>query len=186
MSSSEYNPDINETITITCTCKNILGNQVSNKTLTLYEDNEILDTATTNANGVATWTATIEDYKLHTFSLGENSIQVKALAEVKRIVDGYGIIWSVNDETGVSMVSYNNTISINANSYTTVKNAYESTDERVKYCPTSSCVAPTNNNSVVIMVTYLGEMRMYNRGSSNISNANVQGGICFVGKGYRS
>lgn len=185
LASSDYNPYVGSTITITCTCKNILGNPVSNKTLTLYEDGEILGTATTNSNGVATWTATIEDYKLHTFSLGENNIQVKALAKVKRLVDEYGIIWSVNDETGVNMISYNNTFSINANSYTTVKNAYGSTDEKIKYCPTSTYVAPTNNKGVEIMVTYLGEIRIYNRNSSNISNVSLQAGMCFVGKEYR-
>lgn len=55
--SSHYNTTTTETnITITCTVKNIFGNPVANKELTLYHQNSIQGTATTNANGIATWT----------------------------------------------------------------------------------------------------------------------------------
>ena len=35
LSSSDYNPNVGSTITITCTCKNILGNPIPNKELTI-------------------------------------------------------------------------------------------------------------------------------------------------------
>ena len=39
LSSSNYNPHINETITITCICKNILGNPIADKELELMMNN---------------------------------------------------------------------------------------------------------------------------------------------------
>lgn len=57
LTSTHYNTTTSQTgITITCTCKNIFGNPVANKELTLYHQNSIQGTATTNANGIATWT----------------------------------------------------------------------------------------------------------------------------------
>ena len=58
LSSSNYNPHIDETITITCTCKNILGNPIADKELTLMMNGIEQGTATTNANGIATWSIT--------------------------------------------------------------------------------------------------------------------------------
>lgn len=57
LTSTHYNTTPTQTdITITCTCKNIFGNPVTNKELTLYHQNNVQGTATTNANGIATWT----------------------------------------------------------------------------------------------------------------------------------
>lgn len=55
LSSSNYNPHIDETIIITCTCKNILGNPVANKELTLMMNGIEQGTSTTNELGIATW-----------------------------------------------------------------------------------------------------------------------------------
>jgi len=68
--ASDYNPTIDSTITITCTCKNVLGNPISNKTLELYQNNTSKGTATTNANGIATWTLTMSNW-------GNQDIQVE-------------------------------------------------------------------------------------------------------------
>lgn len=102
-----------------------------------------------------------------------------------RLVDGYGIIWSVNTETGVSMITYNNTQTINANSYNTVKNPYTTGDTKINYCPNTSIYTPTSIQNVYIAITYMGEIRIYNRSSTKQSSVNVQGGISFVGKEYR-
>lgn len=186
LSSSNYNPTIDSTITITCTCKNALGNPIANKTLELMMNGTSQGTAITNANGIATWTVTVTTIGLQTFSIGSNNIQVKVKGETTKLVDSsqYGIFWSVNTETGVSMIIYNNTQTINANSYNTVKNPYSSTDTKVNYCPSTSIFAPTSVQNVYIMVTYLGEIRLYNRSSTKQSSVSVQGGISFVGKEY--
>lgn len=55
--STHYNTAPTTTdITITCTVKNIFGNPVAGKKLTLYHQNNIQGTATTDEDGVATWT----------------------------------------------------------------------------------------------------------------------------------
>lgn len=59
LSSSNYNPNIDSTITITCTCKNVLGNPIANKTLELMMNGASQGTSTTNANGIATWSITL-------------------------------------------------------------------------------------------------------------------------------
>lgn len=62
LSSSNYNPHIDETITITCICKNILGNPVANKELTLMMNGIEQGTSTTNELGIATWSITFSDW----------------------------------------------------------------------------------------------------------------------------
>ena len=55
---SDYEPKTGSTITVTCTCKNVLGNPISNKTVELFLNETSQGTATTNSNGVATWSIT--------------------------------------------------------------------------------------------------------------------------------
>lgn len=55
---SDYNPKTGSMITVTCTCKNVFGNLVSNKTVELFLNGTSQGTATTNSNGVATWSIT--------------------------------------------------------------------------------------------------------------------------------
>ena len=105
LTSSNYNPDINDTFDITCKVTNIRGNPVSNKEITLLENGETLfdtngvnvGTKTTNANGEYTWTITPYNvlsniyqnhgqdeallWGLRTYSIGDKSIQV--------LVDGW-------------------------------------------------------------------------------------------------
>lgn len=185
LTSSDYNPTIDSTITITCTCKNIFGNPIANKTLTLYKNGGSLGTSTTSELGVATWTILVDEIGLQDFRVENQSIQVKVKGETTKLVNGSGIIWSVDTETGVSMITYNNTQTINANAQNTVKNPYAESDARVKYCPTTTIFSPTNYDGVYIYITYLGEMRIVNRNSTKVNSANIQGGISFVGKDFR-
>ena len=76
LSSSDYNPNIDSTITITCTCKNVLGNPISNKTLELYQNDTSKGTATTNANGIATWTLTMNDWGNQELKVENQTIEV--------------------------------------------------------------------------------------------------------------
>ena len=77
LSSSNYNPNINNDIAITCTCKNVLGNPVSNKTLELFQNGSSVGTATTNANGIATWTVSCDELGLQDFRVTNTNIQIK-------------------------------------------------------------------------------------------------------------
>ena len=55
---SDYEPKTASTITVTCTVKNVFGSNVQNKTVELFLNGTSQGTATTNSNGVATWSIT--------------------------------------------------------------------------------------------------------------------------------
>ena len=76
LSSSNYNPHIDETITITCTCKNILGNPIPNKELTLMMNGVEQGTSTTNELGIATWSITFGDWGNKHFYIGNATLDL--------------------------------------------------------------------------------------------------------------
>ena len=55
---SDYEPKTGSTITVTCKVTNVFGSNVQNKTVELFLNGTSQGTATTNANGVATWSIT--------------------------------------------------------------------------------------------------------------------------------
>lgn len=76
LSSSNYNPHIDETITITCTCKNVLGNPIANKTLELMMNDISHGTSITNANGIATWSITFKGWGNKHFYIGNATLDL--------------------------------------------------------------------------------------------------------------
>lgn len=98
LSSSNYNPHIDETITITCTFKNILGNPIPNKELTLMMNGVEQGTSTTNANGIATWTITLDTWGNKHFHIGNATLDL--------VVTGWRTV--MNDSN--YLVKYNDTL----------------------------------------------------------------------------
>lgn len=76
LTSSNYNPHIDETITITCTCKNILGHPIPNKELTLMMNGVEQGTKTTNELGIATWSITFRDWGNKHFHIGNATLDL--------------------------------------------------------------------------------------------------------------
>ena len=76
LSSSNYNPHINGTITITCICKNILGKPIADKELELMMNGVSQGTSTTNANGIATWRITFDDWGNKHFYIGNATLDL--------------------------------------------------------------------------------------------------------------
>ena len=108
--SSHYNTTPTQTdITITCTCKSILGNPVSNKELTLYYKNDIQGTATTNELGMATWTVGNLEYGINQFRVEDATIIINARGwETVTLNSGgtYATLY-VNKETRTAELRYN-------------------------------------------------------------------------------
>lgn len=75
--SSDYNPDIDDTITLTCTCTNYAGQPIVNKQLTLYHNGSSVSTATTNNNGIATWNITCSKFGIRDYNVANVHCQVK-------------------------------------------------------------------------------------------------------------
>lgn len=185
LASSDYNPTIDSTITITCTCKNVLGNPVADKELTLMMNGIEQGTSTTNELGIATWSITFGANGLKDFYIGNSHCTVY-VDGYSKIYDSNGLMWYVNTSTGISHITLNRSgISISANGHTVLKSAYAMTDSKVDYCPFTTHMIPTQQYDVFLMVTYLGEIRLYNYRSTSISNVSVQANTTLLGKAYR-
>lgn len=68
ITSSNYNPDINTSLTITVTAIDYDGNPVIGETLTIKHNGTTVGTPTTNSNGVATVTTTCGSAGTHQFT----------------------------------------------------------------------------------------------------------------------
>lgn len=105
--TSSYNVALDTTITIYCDVKNIFGNPVSNKELTLYYKGNIVATKTTNANGRAEWQLNTGNDG-GTFKLAINNrwllINVQGWKEVKSYSSGFYTL-SINEFTRTARLS---------------------------------------------------------------------------------
>ncbi|MBP5423331.1 MAG: hypothetical protein J6Y78_12915 [Paludibacteraceae bacterium] len=88
LSASDYNPTLNGEITVSCHCTDANGNDVVGKSLTLYKNGESVSSATTQDNGVATWTVNCTTEGLNNFSVMDSNIQVNV--KVQAIVHTFG------------------------------------------------------------------------------------------------
>ena len=185
LTSSDYSPHVGSTVTITCTCKDILGNPIPNKELELMLNGGSVGTSTTNENGIATWSNTFGSEGVKDHYIG-NSHCIVVVNGYHKIYDSNGLYWYVNRLTGISYVSLNRSgVSISANDSTVLKPAYSSTDSKVDYCPLTTLSVLLNSYDVVLRVNYLGEISIRNYRSSSISNESFQANTTFLGKAYR-
>ena len=76
LTSSNYTPALNGTITITCTMKDVYGAVASSKSITLYQNGTSKGAKTTNSSGVATWSITCSTAGLQKFNIKDTSIEV--------------------------------------------------------------------------------------------------------------
>lgn len=78
LSSNNYNPPYNSTITISCQCTNVFGNPVKNKELTLYKNGSSEGTATTDTTGTATWTVTVTTEGINQYRVSNENLTINA------------------------------------------------------------------------------------------------------------
>ena len=89
-------------------------------------------------------------------------------------------LWT-NKALKLSYLVFNKNVSVGASSTTTMKSDYNSTDEEIPYCPPTSTYCPTSRKDVYLTVTYLGGIKIINKGSA--FNGNLQGMMVFKAKG---
>ena len=78
LTASDYNPSIDDEIDISCKVTSVFGNNVVGKTVTLYQNGVGVSSATTDANGVATWEdIQMSDWGLQDFSVEEAHCSVE-------------------------------------------------------------------------------------------------------------
>lgn len=76
LSSSNYTPALNGTITITCTVTDVYGDPIGSKSITLYKNGTSVSTKTTNSSGVATWSVTCSTAGIQSFKVGNKAIEI--------------------------------------------------------------------------------------------------------------
>lgn len=108
LSASNYNPLIDEDITITLTVTNMYGSAINNKNVTLYKNGTAVSTKTTNSSGIAEWIINCNNWGRQDFSInnthcqvyvtgwrtiatseGENLIILRNKTHGRLIIDGY-------------------------------------------------------------------------------------------------
>ena len=185
LTASDNNPKVGDTITLYCKVTNVFGRPIKDKYVELYMNNELIGETTTNEDGIATWTNTFANSGVKDFWV--NTVHCTVFVRsFKVLYTGDGLTWTINQATGLSNVNYYNSstnITVNANSYITLKSAYASDSTNVKYCPVTTHMTPTSINGLELFISYLGEIRIYNRTSSNYTGK-PQANTVFVGKDY--
>ena len=76
LTSSNYTPALNGTITITCTVTDVYEDPIGNKSITLYKNGTSVSTQTTNSSGVATWSVTCSTAGIQSFKVENKTIEV--------------------------------------------------------------------------------------------------------------
>lgn len=76
LTSSNYTPALNGSITITCIMKDVYGTAASGKSITLYQNGTSKGAQTTNSSGVATWSITCSNAGIQSFKVGNKTIEV--------------------------------------------------------------------------------------------------------------
>lgn len=76
LEASSYNVDIGESVTLTATLTDKIGNPIPYKIVHLYKDGSLLNQGITNANGVASFTYTCNSEGLQTLYVGNAHVSV--------------------------------------------------------------------------------------------------------------
>ena len=90
----------------------------------------------------------------------------------------------VNKATGMSYLQFNKNVTVGANKDTVIHADYASNAVEVQYCPITPVYCPTSRKDIILNVSYMGGIKVYNRGSSALNNTNVQAMVTWKAKGH--
>ena len=171
LQSTHYNTTPTQTdITITCTVKNIFGNPVNNKEITLYYKNDIQGTATTNANGIATWTVGNLEYGINQFRVENATILINVRGWETQTVTSYGRIY-YNNELRMCEFRY---YRANYNFTSTSEITLHSATIPSTYRPKQNIILVAYNQSMVGAVNTNGDILIHTT-STGTKNINITG-----------
>ena len=176
-----------ETCTVTVTVKDIFGNAVQNKDIVLYNSGTSEGTETTDSNGQAQWTLTMNSIGLRKLTVSNKYAYVWVVGYTTTVwSDSYGK-WTASFGTGVCNVSYErSSITITASGTYTIRDAFASGSTNLKYCPPKLMYFKCNNKNVTVDISDEGRIRLINDTSTAISNATIRFNVSFIVKGYIS
>lgn len=163
----DANPTIDDTIQITCTCRNVFGNTVESKTLTLYLDGTSKGTATTNTNGEATWNVKMTNWGLKTFEVGNTNLSVKVggFKQVQSYASGFYTL-SIDDSTRTARLRVN----ISNTNITSGENYKQTGWINSDYRPNGTMYTLLNRlQTIVFYANSGGDVTVYNTTANTIS-----------------
>ena len=108
--------------------------------------------------------------------MDSNKYSAKNHNTLQILVKGYkdwynsnNLILQANKLTGMSKLSLNRNLTINANSTITLKEAYTQGSDNEVICPNTTLKVPTNHVNIWIQIDYLGKIVAINTSNSNVS-----------------
>ena len=107
LTSSDYNPSIDSTVTVTCRVTDFYGEAVSGESVTLYCNGSSVSTSITNNDGVATWTVTCDEWGLQDFRVANTNIQVKVGGYKTTTPHEYYTLYEFEDRVGLKINIFN-------------------------------------------------------------------------------
>lgn len=170
ITSSNYNPSIDSTVTLTVTCKNVFGSPVSNKSISLYNNGSLAGTSTTQ-NGVATFTYTFNDWDRHTFKAENATLQLEAKGFRKTTTKTNNVMTyehyvDESSRTCIITATSSNTFSIGNGEQYTFTGLIPS-----RYAPKKNIYGVGNRNVNVLFYCWTGGSGgLYNRISTSQTN----------------
>ena len=198
LTSSDYSPSVGDTVSIILLVKDVFGDPVTGQTRTVtctegsfvsVNGTSITATdsveVTTSSSGTVTLGLSVSVMDNIIVSDGRVECVVSSLSTSITWINFYnsdGIQLWTNKALKLSYLSFNKNVSIGATSTTTMKADYNSSDEKIPYCPPTSTYCPTSRKDVYLTVNYLGGIKIVNNGSA-LSNQSLQGMMVFKAKG---
>ena len=170
LTSSNYNPTIDNTVTISVTVKSVFGNPINNKSVTLYQNGSSVGTATTNVYGVATFSDTFSDWNMHHFVVGNVSLDLQA--------NGYKSIWA-NTTSNPTIIVYRNRdnarLFFNAHktNFTTTWVQYGNSAFMSSVAPLQSVVRLNNDATVLFSISSTGTLQWKSNTGATLNNKTV-------------
>lgn len=174
ITSSNYNPSIDSTVTITVTCKNAFGSLISDKEISLYDNESLLDTDTTE-NGVATFSYTFNDWNKHNFKVEDATLQLGAkgfrLTTTKtNNVMTYKHYADESSRTCIITAENSNTFNIGTAEQYTFTGLIPS-----RYAPKKNIYGTGSRNANVLFYCWTGGSGgLYNRSTSSQTNQSFE------------
>ena len=165
---SDYEPKTGSMITVTCTVKNVFGSNVQNKTVELFLNGTSQGTATTNSNGVATWSITFGATRSALFRV-ENAYAYVNYNSWKLMETKESNKVKVYANENMVALSIQDTFTLTANGNRTI--ATISSQYAPNYQLTTNFHPTTHQTKTLIGVD--GSITVYNNSTATSGNARV-------------
>ena len=180
LTTTNYNPTIDNNITITCKVTNVFNNPVPDKVLTLYNNGVSVGEATTDNTGIATWTVTLNDWDWHHFSCNGATLDLQATG-MKQVAQKTNNV--VKYTLYADGSSRNCVIKIESTSNCNIANGEQYTVTGLipsGYTPKANLFCDVNRNANIVFYCWTGgNAGLYNRISTTQTSQSIYGQLTY-------